>query len=189
MKKNIILDFFKKHKISYTFGVIFILVSSYVQALFPKMLGKTIDILKEKKFNPNSVKINIIIMFLIGVCTFACTYIWRNLIIANARKLECDFRTILYDHFQKLSPEFYNNRKTGDLIAYSINDISAIRMTFGPATARSISGITLCIVSIYSMCQVINWKITILSLAPIPFIVLFMIKIGKIVHVRFRKVQ
>lgn len=189
MKKNIILDFFIKNKLSYIVGIIFIFIASYVQALFPKILGKTIDILKEKNFNTNTVKFNILLMMLIEVATFISTYIWRNLIIANARKLECRLREILYDHFQVLSPEFYNNRKTGDLIAYSINDISAVRMTFGPAIARSFSGIVLCTASIWSMCQVINWKITALSLLPIPFIIFFMLKVGQIVHVRFRKVQ
>lgn len=189
MKKNIILNFFKENKVSYILGVIFIFIASYVQALFPKVLGSTIDILKGKNFNANTVKFNIFLMILIGAGTFVSTYIWRNLVIANARKLECHLREVLYDHFQVLSPEFYNNRKTGDLIAYSINDISAVRMTFGPATARSISGVVLCAASIYSMCQVISWKITALSLIPIPFIVFFMVKVGQIVHVRFKKVQ
>ena len=63
------------------------------------------------------------------------------LIIVNARNLECHLSEKLYDHFQKLSSEFYNKRKTGDLIAYAINDIYAVRMTFGPATAMILMGL------------------------------------------------
>lgn len=189
MKNNIIMNFIKGHKISYTIGIIFMLLTSYIQSLFPKILGNTIDILKIQNFDPSKVKINILYLLLIAIATFITTYGWRNLVIVNARELECSIREKLFDHFQKLSPEFYNKHKTGDLIAYAINDISAVRMTFGPATAMTINGIAICAVSIYSMCHAINWRITLISLLPIPLIVFFMFKVGNLIQERFKKVQ
>lgn len=189
MGKNIILKFIKDHKVSYLIGIIFMLLNSYVQTLFPKLLGQTIDIMKVSGFSFYKVKLQIIYIMLVAILTFIFTYVWRNLIIGNARNLECHLRDKLYTHLQKLSPQFYNSRKTGDLIAYAINDISAVRMTFGPATAMSINGIVLCGISIYSMTQAINIKLTALALLPIPFIVFFMIKIGHLVQKRFKIVQ
>ena len=162
------------------------LVTSYIQTLFPKVLGNTIDILKENDFKSSFVHVNIGYMMLIALGTFVSTYIWRNLIIGNGRKMECFLREKLFEHFQKLSLEFYNRRKTGDLIAYAIN---AVRMTFGPATAMLVNGIVICVISIYSMAQSINWEITLLSLMPIPFIVFIMFKIGKVVRRCFIEVQ
>lgn len=187
--KKIIIDFIKKHKFSYAAGLVFMLLSSYIQTLFPKILGNTIDILKVKNFYPGSVGINIIYILLIALGTFVSTYMWRNLIIGSARNLECYLREMLYAHLQKLSPEFYNIRKTGDLIAYAINDISAVRMTFGPATAMAINGIVICAISIYSMSRSISINLTIMSLAPVPIIIFLMLKIGKAVQKRFKKVQ
>lgn len=109
--------------------------------------------------------------------------------MGGGRKLENTIREKLFDHFQILSPEFYNNEKTGNLIAYAINDISAVRMTFGPAAAMSINGLVICISSIYSMITGISFKLTIMCLVPIPFIIIVMLKIGQIVQHRFRKVQ
>lgn len=189
MGQRVLINFIKEHKISYFIGIIFVLVTSYIQTLFPKVLGNTIDILKENDFKPSFVYVNIGYMILIALGTFVSTYIWRNLIIGNGRKMECYLREKLFEHFQKLSPEFYNRRKTGDLIAYAINDINAVRMTFGPTTAMLVNGIVICVISIYSMAQSINWQITLLSLIPIPFIVFIMFKIGKIVRRRFIKVQ
>lgn len=189
MGQRMLINFIKGHKISYFIGIIFVLVTSYIQTLFPKVLGNTIDILKENDFKPSFVYVNIGYMMLIALGTFVSTYIWRNLIIGNGRKMECFLREKLFEHFQKLSPEFYNRRKTGDLIAYAINDINAVRMTFGPATAMLVNGIVICVISIYSMAQSINWQITLLSLIPIPFIVFIMFKIGKIVRKHFIKVQ
>lgn len=165
------------------------LLSSFIQTLFPKVLGNTIDIMKIDNFNKTSVIINIVYIILIAAGTFLCTFIWRNLVIANGRNLECELREKLFAHFQKLSPEFYSSRKTGDLISYAINDISAVRTTFGPAAAMSINGIALCSISIYSMCQAINWRLTLMTLLPIPVILLFTFNTGKLIKVKFRKVQ
>ncbi|MCB2301039.1 ABC transporter ATP-binding protein [Clostridium tagluense] len=189
MGKSIIVDFIKKHKISYIIGILFMFLTSYIQSFFPRVLGDTIDILGGSNFNLNLVKIKIVYILLITTGTFISTYAWRNLIVVNGRNLECHLREKLYSHFQKLSPEFYNKRKTGDLIAYAINDISAVRMTLGPATAMIINGIAICSVSIYSMSKIMNLKFTLMILMPIPFIIFFMLKIGALVQKRFRVVQ
>lgn len=189
MNKDYLLDFIKKHKISYAIGIIFMILTSYIQTLFPKVLGTTIDILKVHNFDFSKVKLNVLYLILIAVLTFITTFTWRNCVIVNARKLECTLRESLFDHFQKLSPSFYNRHKTGDLIAYAINDISAVRMTFGPATANTINGTAICLISIYSMSRVINWKITFLSLLPIPLIVYILYKIGSLIQKRFKIVQ
>lgn len=189
MGKSIIVDFIKKHKWPYIIGIIFMFSASYIQTLFPKVLGRTIDILKEEGFKFSAVKINLIYILLIAAGTFITTYVWRNLIMGNSRSFECYLREMLYSHMQKLSIEFYNKKKTGDLIAYAINDISAVRIIFGPAAAKAISGITVCIISIYSMSKAVDWRLTIMSLLPIPFILIFMIKIGTAVQKKFRRVQ
>lgn len=189
MGKSILINFIKERKISYITGIVFMLMTSYIQTLLPKVLGNTIDILKLNNFNPKSVYINIVYIMLIAVGTFVSTYAWRNLVNGNGRNLECNLREKLFEHFQKLSPEFYNKRKTGDLIAYAINDINAVRTTFGPAAAVAINGIVICVISIYSMSKAINWRVTILSLMPVPFIVYLMFNVGIVVRKRFKKVQ
>ena len=189
MGKSIIVEFIKKHKISYTIGILFMLLTSYIQSLFPRVLGNTIDILKTDNFTFDVVKIKIVYILLIAIGTFISTYAWRNLIVVNARNLECHLREKLYSQFQKLSPEFYNQRKTGDLIAYAINDVSAVRMALGPATAMTINIFLICGISIYSMSKIVNLKLTLMTLIPIPFIIFFMLKIGRRVQKQFRKVQ
>lgn len=189
MNRNIIMNFIKKNKLSYLIGILFIIISSYIQALFPKILGNTIDLLKSVNLNSKHIRLNILFMLIIGVATFLCTYIWRNLVVGNGRKLECYLRELIFDHFQKLSPEFYNKRKTGDLIAYAINDVTAVRSTFGPATAMFTNSVILCIASVYSMSKAINWELTLMTLLPVPAIIFFMVNTGRIINKRFRKVQ
>ena len=131
-KKNMIFRFFIQHKFSYLVGILFMFLSAWSQTLFPTVLGEAIDTLESLNFTHQMMIHYILIIIGIGVGTFICTYIWRNLIIRNARTLECRLRESLFIHLQKLSPSFYKEHKKGDLIAYAINDISAVRMAFGP---------------------------------------------------------
>lgn len=183
------MKFIKKYKISYIIGILFMFIASYIQTQFPKLLGNTIDILKIADFSKETVITNILFLLLIAAGAFASTYIWRNLVIGNSRKLECYLREQLFEHLQVLPPEFYSKRKTGDLIAYAINDISAVRMTFGPATVLSINGIALCSASIFAMAGAIDWRLTLTCLLPIPCIIFFILRIGKSIQRKFKIVQ
>lgn len=189
MGKKIIIDFFKEHKVTYILGLLIMFLTSYIQTLLPEVIGDTIDILKMKNFSSNDVYKNIWNILIIALAIFITTYIWRSFIIGNARKMQCVLRQKLFEHFEIMSPEFYNKRKTGDLIAYGTNDINAVRMAFGPATARAIGGIVLCLITMYSMIKTVNLKLTLITLIPIPVIIFVMIKISMSVRRKYKKVQ
>lgn len=186
---RIVLDFIKQHKPSYLFGLGCMLLASWIQTLFPALLGKTIDILGTQGFIRQQVWQNIGMILLIAIATFAFTYLWRTLVIGNARKLECDIRAHLFRHFLLLSPLFYHRRKTGDLLAYAINDISAVRMTFGPATAMSVNSVVICAASIATMIASVDSRLTLLTLIPFPFVIWAMLHIGKRIRKSFLIVQ
>lgn len=189
MKNNIIGEFLKKYWHHYIIGIIFLILSSYIQTLSPKILGNIIDILDSNNIVKRSIIINTGLLLLVAILAFATRYIWRYFIIGTARNMECYLRQKLFEHFQKLSVDFFNSRKTGDLVAYAINDINAVRMTFGPGLSLLINGVGLSTISVLSMVRSVNIRLTALSLFPIPVIIFMMIKIGKIIRQRFRIVQ
>ncbi|NJJ40977.1 ABC transporter ATP-binding protein [Paenibacillus apii] len=189
MKDSVLLRFFKSRKLSYAAGFAFMFAASFIQTLFPKVLGSSVDLMKESGFALRPVMTNVLWMVLIALAVFACTFMWRNMIIANGRNLECYIREELFRHLLTLSPSFYSTRKTGDLIAHAINDISAVRMTFGPATAMSFNGIVICLSSIYFMFAAVDVRLALLTLAPLPLIVALMLFIGRKIQSRFRIVQ
>lgn len=189
MKNTLIFDFLKKHKLSYLTGLVFMFSASYIQTIFPQILGNTIDIMKLDGFDQKQVQLNIFYILLISAATLISTFIWRNLVIGNARKLECDLRANLFRHFQKLSPAFYSKSKTGDLIAYAINDIAAVRNTFGPSAAMFFNNIVICAASIYFMMTSIDLRLSLLTLSPLPIVISFMLCLGNKIQARFKTVQ
>lgn len=189
MRKKVIIDFFKRYWFHYIVGIVFLVLTTYIQSLGPKLLGIIIDLLRIDDIDKGRISFYLGMMLIVAIGTFVTRYIWRYLILGNSRNLECYLRQGLFEHFQTLPVQFYHQRKTGDLMAYAINDISAVRMSFGPGLAHIVNSIGMCTVVIISMARSVNLKLTILSLLPIPIIIVLMITIGRLVQQRFRIVQ
>lgn len=189
MGKQFLIVFLRKHAVSYTFGLIFMLLSSFVQTLFPQVIGNIVNILQTSHFRESDIYREIVYILFIAFGTFLTTFVWRNLVIGNARKLECDLREKLFDQFERLTPAYYARKKTGDLIAYAINDIGAVRQTCGPALAMAINGVAVCVIAVVGMVRVTDWQMTALALLPIPVMVFVMVRVGMAVKKRFRVVQ
>lgn len=189
MKNKVLIEFLKKYWMNYAAGTVFLILSSYIQTLAPKFLGSIIDLLDKNTIDTGQVKFYIDMILITAIGAFITRFIWRYFIMGNARNMECFLRMKLFEHLQKMSVSFYNSRKTGDLMAYAINDIGAVRQTFGPGVSLIINGIGLSSLSIFSMVKVVNPKLTVLALLPIPIIIYIIIQMGQSIQKKFRTVQ
>lgn len=170
-------------------GILFLIISTRMRTLSPKILGIIIDILKGQVIEKNRIYYYLFIMIGASIGAFITRFIWRYLIIGNSRKLECQLRLKLFEHFQTLPVQFYYERKIGNLMAYAINDINAFRMAFGPGLSSVFNAISTLIIVFISMVEVVNIKLTFITLIPIPIIIFLMVYIGGLVQKRFRIVQ
>ncbi|NSW89581.1 MAG: ABC transporter ATP-binding protein [Firmicutes bacterium] len=186
--KQILWDFIKEHKWRYLAGIVFLFITSFITSLIPKIIGLITDSLNDRM--PVSV-INryLVILIAAAVGAFVFRFIWRYFLVGNCRYLECYLREKLFKHLQTLPASFYDNNKTGDLVAYAINDIQAIRRTFGFGFTAILDGVVVNAVSILIMVKTINPILTIMALAPAPLIVFILYKLRKKIRERFAAVQ
>lgn len=189
MGKKFLRQFFKENKWSYILGILLMIVSTRIRLLYPEFVGDATDYLASDGSDWSGLSYYIYMLILVAVIGFIGAYIWRYLIIGNARKLQRDLSALVFSNFQELSQSFYNKRKTGDLIAYNINDVNAVRMAFGPALIMSINGFAMMVIAVMGMVNRVGGLTSLKILAPIPFIVFLMIKLGRTIRARFRKVQ
>ncbi len=186
--KHILWDFIKEYKWRYLIGIVFLLITSFITSLIPKIIGIITDSLKDKM--PVSViNKHLVILISAAVAAFIFRFIWRYFLMGNCRYLECHLRGKLFKHLQTLPASFYDNNKTGDLIAYAINDIQAIRRTFGFGFTAILDGIVVNTVSILIMAKTINPILTAIALAPAPIIVFILYKLRRKIRERFTDVQ
>ncbi|GIR18179.1 MAG: hypothetical protein CM15mP32_3660 [Flavobacteriaceae bacterium] len=64
------------------------------------------------------------------------------------RFIEFDLKNEIYQHYQRLSVNFYKNNRTGDLMNRISDDVSKVRMYFGPALMYSINTVALFVIVI-----------------------------------------
>ncbi len=183
-----ISKFLKKNWIFYVFGFAFLALCATITTQIPQALGDAISLL-ESKASKAEVMNQAMIIALIGIGAFVTRFIWRTFIIGTARRLDCWLRERLYTKFQHLPISFYSHKSSGDLMAYAINDINAVRLTFGPALAMSFNGIVTATISIVTMILEVDPKLTVLALLPVPFTILYTTISGRIVRRKFAAVQ
>ena len=189
MKNKIVSEFLKKYWTNYLWGAIFLLLCVSIEALSPRYLGIIIDLLKAPVIDMHQVMRYVGRILLAALGVFVTRFIWRYFIMGNARNMECFLRMKLFRHLQQMSVDFYNNRKTGDLMAYAINDIGAVRKSFGPGVSLILNGLGMGLISVFSMAGSVNPRLTLLALLPIPFVVFMIVRLGGTIQHRFRAVQ
>src|SRR5450631_2379519 len=96
-------------------------------------------------------------------------YWMRVILIGISRDIEYDLRNDLFGNLVRLSSDFYSQYRTGDIMARATNDLNAVRMMLGPAVMYLCeTGLTL-VLAVAVMLSV-DWKLTLLSLIPAPFV-------------------
>jgi len=121
----------KKNALPILLGLFLLMVVDIVQLYIPKVLQIAIDKLSDPGFvRANLVKYALIIAGLSFLMALL-RRLWRLALIGSSLRLSRDLRQMYYDHLLKLSQTFYNRSHTGDLMAYAINDLNAVRMLFG----------------------------------------------------------
>lgn len=184
-----IVKFMKKYGWIYIPGIAFLLLCSYIQNLSPAVLGKAIDLLSVSPIDRRQVFHEAFLLVVIAAGVFATRNGWRMCIILNGRRMECFLREELFKKLQKMPPSFYARQRGGDIMAYAINDVGAVRMTFGPVMAQSVNGIVTAFLAISSMTATIDMRLTMLVLVPVLISVAGILFIGTKVQVKFRIVQ
>ena len=124
----------------------------------------------------------------LAAVVMAFRFLWRYFFIGAARRIERDLRAKLYSHLLSLSASFYNETKTGDLMAHATNDIEAVTRACGFGVLTIADPLFMIPVSIAIMMS-IDPRLTLYAILPLPILSLFMLWYGKVIHHRFEAVQ
>ena len=115
-------------------------------------------------------------------------YWMRVILIGVSRDIEYDLRNDFFRRLTELSSDFYGRMRTGDIMARATNDLNAVRMMLGPGFMYSVeTGLTLLVV--ISVMLYVDWRLTLMALAPAPLISLAVSYFGRQIHTRFDHIQ
>jgi ATP-binding cassette subfamily B protein len=97
-------------------------------------------------------------------------------------------RNDLFARLVTLDASFYGRMRTGDILARATNDMNAVRMMLGPGVMYWFETSLTLVLSIAVMLAV-DWRLTLVALAPAPFVSLAVMVFGRKIHDRFEAIQ
>jgi len=99
-----------------------------------------------------------------------------------------DVRNEVYRHLQRLSLRFYEDKQTGQLMSRTVNDSTLLEQLVAHAIPDVLINI-LMLAGVSAILMSMSWQLALLSMMPIPLIVLAMRGFAKYVRPAFRQRQ
>jgi ATP-binding cassette subfamily B protein len=183
-----LLSYQKKYLWRLIAGSFFVLCSTIFSVFVPNQVGKAIDDLKSSGVTYQTITQHALLIISASFISGVFLYFQRRTLINMSRFIEYDLRNDFYAHLQKLPLQFYQDNRTGDLMARATNDLGAVRQIVGPAIMYGEQTIFRCLIVIPIMLT-ISWKLTVILLITMPLVSLCVKWFGQQIHVRFEKIQ
>ncbi len=180
--------FIKYYKKNYIIGLICLAITYFLDILPPKILGTTTDAIVDGSITSPVLTRNILLIVGIAVTYYLASYIWGLKIFHASDEIDRLTRIRLFKRVLKQGPVFFTKYSTGALMGKATNDVDAI------SDLASYGTMALFDASIYPTVLLIvmlsiSWRITLLSLIPYPFLVLFAKKIGQKLYIFYDEAQ
>jgi ATP-binding cassette subfamily B multidrug efflux pump len=152
--------YFYKYKYKLLIGVIITIAAKVFTLFTPRLIGDSMLVIShglDQTISSQELKAqlltNIIYLVLAALLAGGLTFLMRQTIINVSRHVEYDLKNEIYNQYQRLSLNFYKSNRTGDLMNRISEDVSKVRMYFGPAIMYSLNMVTLFIIALFLHAQ------------------------------------
>ena len=105
---------------------------------------------------------------MLGLGQMVLGYVQRFGLMRASTEIEAHMRTLMFDHFTRMSFKFYDHVQTGQLISRANSDIRAIQMFLGFGPMMAVAGLSF-VAALVLMFQM-DVKLTLLSMLMLPFL-------------------
>ena len=156
-------------------GILSLLTVDYIQLLIPELYrlvingvnlgqvvvdGQTLPFTREVLFQHICLPmIWIVVLMVIG------RFLWRVCFFGSAVSVAADLRERMFDHSRRLSQQYYQVNKVGNLMSLYTNDLDTIQECFGDGIVMFFDAAVLGIMALVKMWRM-DYKLTLLALIP-----------------------
>jgi ATP-binding cassette, subfamily B, multidrug efflux pump len=183
-----LFPYLKKYRSAYIWGGICVLLMNGTWVLFPLIIGRAIDDLRQSEVTLHKIGILALLLLAVAATKGVFQFLTRWIVIGASREIEFDLRNDLFRHLEGLSYNFYQRTRTGDIMARATNDLNAVRMLLGPAIMYSANTIVFTAAALVFMLT-ISPKLTLYAFLPLPLVSIVIQYFGHRIHERFERIQ
>jgi len=181
-------SYFVERKAVLLFGLFSLFVVDILQLFIPRVIKWAVDDLAICCVT--TTKLLWYALYIVGIALLigVFRFIWRRCLIGTSRRVEEGLRNRLFFHIQTLSAAYFDNTKTGDLMAHATNDVLHVRMAVGMGMVALTDAVVLTVAAIGFMLY-INVTLTVFALLPMPVIVVLARVLSRRMHHLYGDVQ
>ena len=181
--------FFKLEKRRYLVGIVALVLVSVLNLIPPMVMGRVIDAITSGRLTQDELLRHLFYLLLAAFGMYYLRYVWRMYILGTSYRLGQIMRSRLFEHFTKMSPAFYQNYRTGDLMAHATNDINALTRLAGGGVMSAVDASITALVTLLTMLFSISWQMTLVAILPLPFMAYATSRLGRKTHKAFGESQ
>ena len=167
---NKLVEYLWKYKFMYMGGVIVLLLVDFMDLYIPQITGEITDGLTSHTITEDGILLACLKMLGCAVIIMLGRLGYRYFIIGTSRKIERGLQNDLFAKIETLSQRYFNENKTGDLMAYFTNDIEVIREAIGWSVISAFDAMVLTFMCLYRMMVNVSVKLTLFTLIPMSVI-------------------
>ncbi|PKK99341.1 MAG: ABC transporter ATP-binding protein [Tenericutes bacterium HGW-Tenericutes-2] len=180
--------YYLKYSLFFLVGAAVLIFVDWVQLDIPMLVGRIIDTLKSGSASSESIEAAILRIASLAVMITVGRFLWRYTIFGASRRIEYHLRNEMFGQATKLSQSFYSQEKVGGLMTHFINDLEAVRMSFGPGILMLVDGLTLGGFALYRMAN-LNARLTFYAAIPMVLLTIILVFIRKVISKKFKERQ
>jgi ATP-binding cassette, subfamily B, multidrug efflux pump len=179
---RLIGQFLRRHWGAYASSGAMLAGIALLTVWIPRQIGHVVDGLVANRLAGWSLAQQLAWLLAAGAVVYALRVGWRIQLFAAAFRLGVELRERLYRRLTLQGASFYQQQRTGNLMALATNDIDAVEMAAGEAMLAGFDGTLTLVLVIAAMSLGVDARLAGIALLPFPLMAFSFWRISRHVH-------
>ncbi len=171
-----VFTLFAPHRAEVTVMLITVLVGVVMGLLPPYFLKVLVDEGFQQK-NLQVIEIYSVATVVVTLIAATVTLLYGYQSVKIGQKIMCELRLKLFTHLQSMSLRFFTSTRTGEIQTRLISDVAGVQNVVSNTFVDAISNFAIIVSALIAM-LILEWRLTLLSIALIPIFAYLGQKIG-----------
>ena len=167
-------------------GVAMLVVTNLCFLGVPEFLKRAVDAVKNGQYE--LVPIAVLLLIVFAIATAVTRIVSRVWIFNAARAAEYDLRSELFGHLMTLSPGYYRDHSTGDVMSRLTNDVQTVRAMWGAGLVHLANAVA-SFATVLTYMLLLDLSVALLAIIPYPLIFFVGQALSKRIYRTTREVQ
>jgi ATP-binding cassette subfamily B protein len=173
-----IAAFFRPYRLEVWLVLLTIILTSFLGIINPYLLKLLIDVaIPEQDLFLLNLFVGLMILVPIASGLIGVGQSYLNNVIGQ--HVMQDLRNELYAHLQRMPLRFFTETRTGEIQSRLANDVGGVQAVVTETASSVVANVVLVISTILAM-LFIDWRLTVLSLATMPFFMWLTFRVGRV---------